>query len=360
MDIRNDLYGINQNPEAQRYLLAFAYRTQEAFPKAFPTVEDVVKYVNNFKEPKIAELFLDIGDYYHSANFYTCPKCFPPKRIETCPHCKQPLELPSFIVLIMFISIMEKLSSVHSAGFEMWTDFFDWVSRKSIRKEYEKVLKEGKFNFKLLMDDLIKRYNLKFGSLTKVTSFLCNLMNEQEKIALIKSIKYMQKVPDLPPFKMPQMEPNTSFEDMEKKIQELHAQSESITFQNEEDLRTYVIQNSSKMVWEALPICYDNAEYWDCYAIDYGGHGNGYCHFKNDCALLSDKEKLDKNFRNTVKTIYDWRSKFVHDAQLPPVKETAIYGTHYKNKYAIIELTTTDFKPIFERIVKRFFDKFQS
>lgn len=354
MEIRNDIY---PSPEAQRYLQALAYRTQEAFPAAFPTVDDFIQYVNNFKNPKIAGLFLDIGDYYNSAKYYTCPKCFPPKRIETCPHCEGTFEIPAFIVLIMIISVMEKLASVDSSGVKSWVDFYSWVSRKDINKEYKELLENEQFkDFKDIMDKLKAQYSAEFGSYTKVTNFLSTIMSAEEKQALIKSIKYLQKVPDLPPHESPNPKPNTSFEDFRKQaIQE----DQKITFKNEEEVKRYVKQNRSKTVWEALPVCYNNKEYWNCYAVEYDGHGHGYCRFKYDCALLSDKQKLDESFKVTVKTIYEWRSKFVHDVQLPPIRETATYGARNKGKYVIVELTTTDFKPVFERLVKKFFDKFQ-
>ncbi len=152
--------------------------------------------------------------------------------------------------------------------------------------------------------------------------------------------------------------PNTSFDEIEKSVQQILLKDQKIRFQSEEDVKKYVKQNGSKTAWEALPVCYDDKQYLKCYAIEYDGHGQGYCRFKYNCALLTDKEKLDRSFKDTVKTIYDWRSKFVHDVQLPPVRETAIYGAFYKNKYMVVELTTTDFKPIFERLVKKFFDKF--
>jgi hypothetical protein len=356
-DIRSDFYP----PEAQRYLQALAYKTQEAFPEAFPAVEDVIKYTNNFKDPKMGELFLDIGNYYNSAKYYTCPNCFPPKRIEVCPNCNSTFEMPAFIVLIMIISIMEKLASVDSSNVGSWVDFYNWVSRKEINQKYEQALKRGQItDYKQLMDALKAQYSTEYGSLTRVSSFLDTIMSAEEKQALIKSIKYIQKVPDLPPNKMPEMEPNASFEDMRKIMEQLIEEDQKVTFNNEEDVKEHVKRNGSKTVWEALPVCYDNEEYWKCYAIEWDGHGHGYCRFKYDCALLTDKEKLATCFKDTIKTIYDWRSKFVHDVQLPPVRETAIYGALYKNKYVVVELTTTNFKPVFERLVKKFFDKFQN
>ncbi len=337
MAIRNDIYP----PETQRYLQALVCRTQEAFPTVFPTVDDVIRYVNNFKTAKLAELFLDIGDYYNSAIYYTCPKCLPPKRIETCPHCGGTFEMPDFIVLIMVFSVMEKLASVDSSGIESWVDFYDWVSGKDISTEYAQALRKGKFkDFKALMDSLKARWSVEFGGLTKVTNFLKSITSPEEKQAFIKSIRYYQKVPDLPSNKK-------GIEDDQK-----------ITFETQDDVKRYAKQNDSKTTLEALPACYDNDRFWKCYAIDGSGYGQGYCSVKYDCALLTDEHKLDKCFKETVKTIYDWRSKFVHDVQLPPIREIAIYGTNYKDKY-IVELATIDFKTVFERLIKKFFDKFQ-
>jgi hypothetical protein len=358
MDIRKDIYSI---PEAQNYLQALAYRTQEAFPTIFPTVDDVIKYVNNFKNAKIAELFLDIGYYYNSAKYYKCPKCFPPKRIDTCPNCGGTFEMPAFIVLIMVISVMEKLASVDSGGIESWVDFYDWVSRKDINKEYTQGLRNGKFkNSNAFVDSLKARWSLEFGSLTKVTNFLKAIMNPEEKRELIKSIRYFQKIPNLPPKKMPEVKPNASLEDIEKTIHKQIEDEQEIIFKTKEDIENYVKNNEFGTTLEALPICFDSNRFWNCYAIDGFGHGQGFCRFKYDCTLLTNLQKLDKCFKETVRTIYDWRSKFVHDAKLPPVRETAINGTIYKGKYVVVELTTSDFKKVFEKLVKKFFDKFQN
>jgi len=68
---------------------------------------------------------------------------------------------------------------------------------------------------------------------------------------------------------------------------------------------------------------------------------------------------LDEYFRETIKTIYDWRSKFVHGERLPPISEVALRGDIYKRKPVIIELTTTRLKTVFERMLKKYFDKYQ-
>ena len=261
----------------------------------------------------------------------------------------------------MIISIMEKLASVNLSGVESWVDFYNWVSKKEITQRYENLLESREIkSFKQLMSELKSQYSSEFGSINKVVNFLSTSMDASEKQALIKSIKFMREVPELPPFKMPEPEPNADFDEMLETMQSLTQDSRGITFENEEAVKEFVKQNGSKKVWEALPACYDGKQYWRCYAIEFDGTGHGYCRFKYDCALLIDKQKLEECFRSTVKMVYEWRSKFVHDVELPPVRENAIFGTRYKNNYVIGELTTTDFKAIFERLVKRFFDSYQA
>jgi hypothetical protein len=326
MDIRNDIYLL---PEAKTYLQALTHRTQEAFPNLFPTTDDVIVYVNNFKNPKTAALLLDVGNYYNTAKFYTCPKCSTPQKTQTCPSCSKTMEMPPFTMLIMVMSVFEKLASAESSGFEGWVDFYDWVSRRDVDAEYLQVLRKGKFkDFASLMDSLKGRWSKEYASITKITNFLRTLMCPEEKQALIKSIKYLQAVP------------------------ELSAQS----FAGEEEIRSYVKKNPAKTTETALPACFELKEHWKCYT---NGSVQGYCRGKSSCPIMADKEKLDRCFKDTIKTIYDWRSGFIHDLKLPPLRETAVYGVRYRGKYVVAELSTAEFKPVFECLVKKFFDNYQ-
>jgi hypothetical protein len=329
MEIRNDIY---PTPEAQEYLQALAKRTQEAFPSVFPTVDAVIQYVNNFKKPKIAELFLEIGNYYNAAKFYTCPKCSPPNKIQTCPKCNNTLEIPAFIIIIMIISVMEKLASLESSGVECWVDFYDWVNRRDIDTEYTQVLRKGKFrDFTALIESLKGRWSKEFANLTKITNFLKEIMSSEEKLVIIKSIKYHQTVP------------------------ELSAQ----TFTNEEDIKNYVKKYPAKTTEVALPACFEPREYWKCHNKAPNQIDSGYCRDKSNCLIVTDKEKLDKCFKDTIKTIYEWRSGFIHNVQIPPLRGTALYGVRYRGKIAIAELTIIELKPVFEALIKRFFDNYQ-
>lgn len=329
MDIRTDIYPL---PEAKTYLQALIQRTQEAFSALFPTADDVIIYINNFKNPKTGALFLDVGNYYNSAKFYTCPKCSPAQKIQTCPNCSKTMEAPPFTMLTMVMSVFEKLASAESSGFEIWVDFYDWVSRKDVDAEYLQVLRKGKYrDFASLMDSLKGRWSKEYASIAKITLFLRALMSPEEKQALIKSIKYMQTVP------------------------ELSAQS----FAGEEEIRRYVKENPAKATEAALPACFELKEYWKCYSTAPNGSGQGYCHGKSNCPIMADKEKLDRCFKDSIKTIYDWRSGFIHDLKLPPLRETAIYGVRYRGRYVVAELSTAEFKPVFEGLVKKFFDHYQ-
>src|SRR5450759_5055651 len=120
MEVRKDIF---PQIKDHRLFIGLIYRTHEALNGLFPTEEEVTKYVNSFENPKHAELFLEVGEYYHSTKYYSCPNCFPPKRIENCPNCKNALSMPAHIVLIMLISIMERLS----LGLGEWKDFIDWI-----------------------------------------------------------------------------------------------------------------------------------------------------------------------------------------------------------------------------------------
>lgn len=107
-----------------------------------------------------------------------------------------------------------------------------------------------------------------------------------------------------------------------------------------------------------MPICFNEKEYWKCYSTDPYGHGQGYCRYNYDCPLPIDRELLDDRLKKTIQTIYDWRSKFVHQMILPPIRETASLSSYYKGKPIIVELTIKDFRPVFEEILKRYFKRF--
>lgn len=358
MKIREDMYPWAKSIERDRIFQGLAKLAFETFTGLFSSEDDVIIYINNFEKPKIAERFIEIGEFYHFAKFYYCPKCFPSKRIENCPECKKSFELPAYTVLIMMLSIMESLS----LGLADFIDFFDWVNKKEIVRDYQTLMKSGGVKgYKNLVQSLRKRWSEEYGSVTKVTDFFKKFLTKEEKVEFVKSIKYLKKVPELPPRKIGRIKGKRKKEAMEildawKKTVEKERQ---ILFKTDEDVKAYVKSRNFKKTREALPICFDEEHYWKCYGRHFYGQGIGYCYQVHECRLISEKDLLEKCFVKTVKTIYDWRSMFVHEAKLPPIREVAMLGEIYKGKSIIVELTTTKLKPVFEKMLKRYFDQHQ-
>ncbi len=326
MDFRNDIYPLT--PETKIYLETLALRTQKAFSTIFQTTDDVIRYVNNFRSPKLAGLFLDVGNYLYAAKFSSCPACGQ-QQTQSCQGCSSKIEASPFTFLVMSLSVVEKLASVESSGVVGWVDFYDWVNRKDVEEEYAQVLRKGKFrDFSALMESLKGRWSKEFGGLTKITNFLRSSMSAEEKLALIKSIRYLQSVPELP----------------------------AKRFEGEVDIKSYVKSNADKTTQAGLPSCFEPRQYWKCYTKT---SAQGYCKDKSSCLLAADKDKLDKFFKETLKTIYDWRIRFIHDLELPPVRDGAFYGVHYRGNLVAAELQVAEVKSVFEGLIKRFFDKYQ-
>jgi len=208
---------------------------------------------------------------------------------------------------------------------------------------------------------LRERWRQEYGSVTKITDFFNKFLTKEEKVEFVKSIKYFRKVPELPPTRMDSIEGKTPeeanriFEEWNKTIEE----ERQLSFKTDEDVKNYVKNRNFKKTWEPLPVCFDMNHYWKCYSRNPYGQGIGYCHYNFYCPLVHDEDMLKECFRKTVATVYDWRSKFVHEARLPPIKEVAMLGGIYKKKSIIVELTTTKLKPVFERMLKRYFDQYQ-
>ena len=356
MEIRKDI--LPPSEKAERALVAFVAITQSSLKRIFPTEDDVIKYVNNFENPEIAKLFLETGRYYHSAKNYSCPACFPPKHLEKCPNCGEILELPSFLVLIMIISIMERLSH----GSKSYQDFYTWIGTREAHKKAQTFFDGDKTKeLSTLIDNLRSEWLKENGSTTKITEFFQSFLTKEEKMEFIKSIRYFYEVPELPPKRMGDVEgkPAKDVEEVFQKWEEEFKKEQGIRLKTEQDVFDYIKNNGDKKSWEALPICYNEQNFLDCYGRDYFGQGQGYCRYNYLCRLDKDQKLLNDCFVQTVKTIYDWRSKFVHDMRIPPIRETAILGDFYDDRMIMVELTTKELKPVFERMLKRYFDQFQ-
>lgn len=357
MKVREDIFPEADKTKIQNILQGLAHMTFQSFDSLFSSKDDIIRYINNFEDPNIARQFLEVGEFYHFAKFYYCPS-FLCKRIETCPNCGKPFEMPAFIVFIMLVSIMERLS----LGLKKFTDFYGWVGKKKIISDYQKMLDSGEIKeYEELAHSLRERWDQEYGSATKVTEFLDNFMNKEEKVEFIKSIRFLKQVPDLPPKRVSSIERKTPEEvkGIFEELKKVHERESQLSFMTDEDVKNYVKSSDVKMTRAALPECFDEKHYWKCYSRDHSGRGIGYCHYDHYCPLIRDEKMIEEHFRKTVKIIYDWRSKFVHEATLPPIREVATLGTIYKKKHMVDTLTTTKLRPVFERMLKRYFDQYQ-
>jgi hypothetical protein len=120
-----------------------------------------------------------------------------------------------------------------------------------------------------------------YGRTTKITEFFSNFLTKEEKMEFVKSIRYFIEVPELPPKKMGDIEDKTA-KDMEEIFEnwkDAFEKEQRIRFQSDQDVTDYIKKNNSKMSWEALPICFDEKKFLECYSRDYFGQGQGYCHY---------------------------------------------------------------------------------
>ena len=358
MEIRGDIYPDFQGPDRRTILEKQTHLISAAF-QSFRSQGEVIEYLNSLSSPKIAELFLETGTFYFSARFHYCPYCG--KRFDVCPNkeCNESFKMPAHVVSTMMISIMEKLSR----GLGDYRDFFDWINEKNIAKKYQARLKSREIEtYKELAESLRDEYRDEYGSSTKITEFFKRFLDKDEKIDFIRSIRYPKRAPDLPP-RLPDIKRLTK-ENLGKYFQEIEKER-YILFKSDEDIRKYVQRKSLKSIHHPLPDCFDEEHYWKCYSRDLNGQGYGYCHyslFAGHCRLLQDEALLDAYFRKAVQTFYDWRSEFVHDARLPPIREiTDIVLDFYKRKkkHVIVEINIKKLRPTFENMFRRYFDAYK-
>ena len=356
--IREDIFPEGDQIKVQHILQAWAHLTQEAFSKIFSSQNEVIQYVNNFKNPKLAKMFLEVGKYYYSAKHFYCSNCFPPKKIDSCPNCKKSLDMPAFIVLIMIISIMERLA----LGLRKYQDFCEWTNSRKTKLYYRSLCNSGKVNsHEELLNELRQKWLDEYGCTTKITDFFSKFMKREEKEALVKSIIYFVEAPDLPPRATNDIEGKSSeeltkiFDDWVQNFE----QDQKLVFGSDEEIINYVLKEKIKNVPHGVPVCFNPKKYWKCYGRSFTGKGFGYCCQTYECPLSQDEDLLDRCLIQTVKTIYDWRSKFVHQASILPIRESITLSDYYDEKLIMVELTTEGFKPIFEKMVKRYFDQYQ-
>jgi hypothetical protein len=194
LKIRDDIFLGSKGGKKEIILAELIRLAFEALGNLFSSEDVVIEFVNNFKDPKIAERFLEIATFYYYAQFHFSPNCFTSKRAGNCPECKSPFEMPAHTVLIMILSMMEFLSS----DLKEYVDFYDWISKKEIVSKYQHLVNSSDFEgYKKLVESLKKSYKEKYGSRTKITNFFNKNLTNEEKLEFVRSVRYYKEVPDL-------------------------------------------------------------------------------------------------------------------------------------------------------------------
>ena len=349
--IREDIYPSFAEPARSRVINGYISIAYNSISELFDSRNDMIEYINKLENPGIAELFLEVGRFYQSAKYYSCPNCW--EKIKRCSSCGRVFEMPSFIVLTIIISIMEKLSR----NLIDYIDFKDWASKREIKRRYqEKINSEEISTVTDLIEEMKAEYHENYGSTTKVTQFFNEFLTNNDKFNFIRSIRYMKKVPDLPP-RFPKIEDIKTYADIDVAFQEI--MREQYEFSKVENIEQHIKDHKIETIYAAFPICFDEQDYLKCYSRDFYGNALGFCHYNGaNCPLIDNEELINKYFERTIKTIYEWRSKFVHGDRYHPISEFASLGDFYEGEHIFVELTTHELKPIFEKMVKRYFDRF--
>ena len=275
----------------------------EPFQALFPTKNTFINYLNSFKKPQDAELFIRLSHFYGVSKIY---------------------EKSSYVKLIMIVSIIEKMVTKE----KKYVPFKDWIFTQNklikdhLSEEYQNNIK----SFKNILKILKKEYHKKYGSQRNVFIFFKKYVNLKDKIEMIKSFKLQQK-------------------DVVSQYTRLLYTPPHLLVNKINKLSKY----NYKIMKIHMPICYN----WKYCYVQYG-----VCHPDIGCLLKVDQKIRNKILRDIVSVIYGMRSDFVHNAKVPPISKKGIdftVGT-YKKEIVFIEISIDKFEKIFEHAFKKYFD----
>jgi hypothetical protein len=276
----------------------------EALNSVFSSKEDFINYLNSLKNPRYAELLIQMGPFYLVANKY---------------------QQASYVKLIMILSIIEKLQNREKE----FQEFYDWIEDQDVKvNQLLSTLKTIDVDrFKEIIRGLKDDYFQEFGSRRNVFAFLREHLTHEDKIKLIRSIKADRK---------------ETVEGFSERILKNIFGKEVATIKELEE-------KGFRIEEHFIPYCYD----WkQCY-FQYG-----QCDPKYGCLLNDNVSLLDKTLKKVVDDIYQMRSDFVHDARITPLNEKdALFTLGMSGKKPVlIELTVEDLQCMFERAFKHYFD----
>ena len=285
------------NESREKILEVWIGEAYNPFNNRFASLEEFINFINKIKEPKNAEKFLRLSQFYHSCKNYVPD---------------------TFTKLIMIFSIIE---SILSLG-KKYKPFKDWIMGQddliNLKLPY---IKNGDLKtFKQCLEELKEEYHSEFGSTRNVAEFFDKYISDDDKVKIIKSFRIKRNdIVYSYSAKLYEKIPNFLFERME-----------------DLDDSRFKIEKS-----RLTPICY-NWKY--CYI------GYGHCHPDIYCLLKDNKELLSDTLRKIINVIYHIRSDFVHNAKMPPIAEAGIdFSTGiYNDEVVLIELNIEEFSSIFE------------
>jgi len=276
--IRNDLFpGVEKI--FQKYIIdARIEIIQSIFSSTFKDNNEVIDFINNLSDQKDAELLIETAAFLYVLKFNVN-------------------ETFKSVWLIGLFSVFEKLNGPD------WQDYTNWINKKNnsdinkIISKFKEIENSDYLNF---LKKVNNKYLEKYGAIKRVRDFTNKYLQTKTKIMLISSLKTK---------KTKFVSGYTKRDRPELKVK------------NIEELKKYgfIIHDFF------MPECYDWEE---CYI-------KGRNCSIDKCPLNHDTEKLETQFNKAIKILYTFRSNFVHDANIPPVRNGHILGRYKKNLISI-------------------------
>lgn len=279
----------------------------DALSSLFSSKDEFVEYLNSLRNHKDAELLVRASQFYLISKKY---------------------QSESYFKLIMIISVIERLINRENR----FQDFHAWVQKQDTKIQ-NLLLPADKVDlqkFKEIMDALSEEYFQVFGSGRNVLKFFQDYFVLADKIELAKSMK--ANLTDVVP----------AYSERMGGIKYIVKNPVS----NIKELEKYGFKVSKSM----MPYCYD----WrKCYATHSG------CESQLGCLLNEDENLTKMILKKVVGLMYQMRNDFVHSARVTPLNESkSIFTSGRVGKEPVfIELTANDLEAMFEKALKRYFDK---
>ncbi|WP_287588850.1 hypothetical protein [Candidatus Borrarchaeum sp.] len=307
MSLRKDIYPNAKQRDLDRILPQLVTEILRAFQSCFTSEQDLIQFINRLPSREIVELFLDSGRFYAVS-----------KSVITEP----------FVKLIMIFSMIERLTSAEIP----YTEFKNWIRENEVlRAAVEENPDISDFHLsslKQLIDSLREKYNEIYGFVRNILSYFTEYIALRHQIMIIASIhvkdtEILRRYPD----------------------QVTGVQPYSVTISD------FATEHNLETSKGYMPVCYD----WRQCCVDV----NTCCwRSKKTCRLWIDDEERIKRLKTTIKLLYDFRSVFVHRAELPPFSEHPTFGMYKHNKKwrdCLILLKSSEFEAIFEESFVEYF-----